>query len=356
MTIIPFSAIVATAMIPFPRYALPLLTLLLLFHFPAESNPHPKYLLKLATLAPEGSGWMKLWHQIQEEIEEKTEGQIKSQMYAGGVMGDDPDMVRKLRLGQLDVVGATSLGAKLLVPEIAVFDLPFLFESWDEAEYVREQLRPYFAKLFDQKGLVLIDWIHQGFVHINSKEPIRTAEDLAHQKVWAWSGEEIAIATLEALGIQPITTTVPEALSALRTHLITVIPTGSLALLALQWFEEINYITPLYMRYELAVAAANKKAWNRMDPPLVKIIEKAFEEHRGELSDQIRKENEFALQEMFRQGIKKVELTPAEREAFMKRTRPVWDQFAGKLYPRSLLNQILKERETYRKNTQGSKN
>ncbi|MBI4209342.1 MAG: TRAP transporter substrate-binding protein DctP [Deltaproteobacteria bacterium] len=326
--------------------------LLLSTNLLAEPSRSSKYVIKIATLAPEGSSWLQVWTRMRQEIEEKTEGQITSQMYAGGVMGDDPDMVRKLRLGQLDVVAVTSLGAKLLVQELAVFDLPFLFEDWEEAEYVRNQLRPEFEKRFEEKGLYLIDWVHQGFVHINSQMPIRTPEKLSRQKVWAWAGEEVSIATLEALGVKPITTPVPEALSALQTGLVTVIPTGVLPLLALQWFNEVNYITPLNMRYELAVVAANKKNWDQIEPDSVRVINQTFANHRGEISTQVQKDSDIALEEMFRQGIKKIELTPSEREVFAQKTRPVWDQFAGKLYPRSLLDRVLEEREIYREKKQ----
>lgn len=325
-------------------------------HLPAKTppRPKPKYLWKIATLAPEGSAYLAQWKEIRREIEEKTDGLITSKLYAGGAMGDDPDVVRKLRLGQLDAIAVTSLGAKLLVPEIAVFELPFLFEDWDEAKTVRDRLRPYFERLFDERGLVLVDWFHQGFIDICSKEPIRDPETLARNKVWAWSGEEVAIATLEALGVQPVTTTIPEVLTALRTNLVTVIPAASLALLALQWFSEIDYITPLSMRYEMGVIVVNKKSWNEVDPEILSVIEETFRRHRGEISDQLRRDNELALEEMFKRGIKKVELTAEEREVFVHRTRPVWEKFIGKLYPRSLLNKVLHEREIYRKE-RGSK-
>src|SRR5262245_16025608 len=114
--------------------------------------------IKMATLAPDGSSWTKLFREWAERVEKRTGGQVKVKLYAGGVAGDERDAVRKMKLGQLNGAAITGIGLGLIQPEVRVLDLPFLLKGYDELDYVRTTLDGELRKKFEEKGFVLLGW------------------------------------------------------------------------------------------------------------------------------------------------------------------------------------------------------
>ncbi len=164
----------------------------------------PKYIFKVASLAPEGSVWAKRFRDFTKEVTEKSNGEIGFKIYAGGVMGDDRAMYRKMRVGQLNGGGFTMTGISEVVPDFRVLGIPFLFNSYDEVDRVREKLMPRFEKEFDDKGLVLLAVSEVGFVYTMSTTPITTLAELKQSKAWAPEGDPISQVLLETVGVTPI--------------------------------------------------------------------------------------------------------------------------------------------------------
>ncbi len=334
------------------RYALIftlLLNLVLIFSLSAQEKKEPEFVYKLGTLAPEGSVWMERLREIMGEIEAETGGRIKTLFYPGGVMGDEPDMVKKMRYGQLHIGGFTIHGTITIAPEMAVMSLPFLFDDFDELDYIRKKMLPEFREIFKKKGFMLLSWVDQGgFINYYSKSEIHTPEDMKKLKVWAWSGEPVNIATARALGVTPITTPVPEVLPSLQTGLIDTFPTTPLACVALQWYTQIKYIILMNIRYEPGVVVQTLESWNKAPEDIQRITLAAADRFEPKAIASIRLASNKSLESMVRQGIKLITLTKEERELFKNMTRKVYDELAGKLYSKELLDKILKEIDDYR--------
>ena len=146
-----------------------LLALFLLGTAHAEEAQHT---LKIATLAPEGSSWMNLFHAWGKQVEEHSGGKVKVKFYAGGIAGDERDAVRKMRLGQINGAAVTSIGLGLIQPEVRVLELPMMISTYDEMDYVRNTMDADLRKKFEDKGYVLLSWGDVGPIHIFSKTPI----------------------------------------------------------------------------------------------------------------------------------------------------------------------------------------
>ncbi len=321
----------------------------LIFSITAEEKKEAEFVYKLGTLAPEGSVWMERLREIMGEIETESGGRLKTIFYPGGVMGDEPDMVKKMRYGQLQVGGFTIHGTITIAPEMAVMSLPFLFEDFDELDYIRKKMFPEFREIFKKKGFMLLSWVDQGgFINYYSKSEIHKPEDMKKLKVWAWSGEPVNIATAKALGITPITTPVPEVLPSLQTGLIDTFPTTPLACVALQWYTQIKYIILMNLRYEPGVVVQTLESWNKAPADLQEITLRASERFEPKAIASIRLASNKSIESMMKQGIKLVTLTKEEKEVFKNMTRRVYDELAGKLYPKELLDKILKEIDDYR--------
>src|SRR5574341_215207 len=311
----------------------------------AQEKSAPQVVLKMGTLAPEGSTWMDILRNIVYMTEKRGGGRVKTIIYGGGVMGDEPDMVRKMRLDQLQMGGFTVHGISAIAPEMSVLELPFLFDSLEEVDLIREKFMPEFEKFFEKRGFILLAVVDQGFVHIYTNQPVRTPEELGRQKMWVWAEEPVATATFNALGLEARPLPVPEVLSGLQTGLINAVYTSPLACLALQWFNHIKYLIDINLRYEPGVVAMTKKAWDLLTPLDRKVIKDTNRKYMPGALAAIRKDQKRSFDAIIESGAKQVTLTPQERDEFRKKSRVIRMELAGKLYPRKLLEDIEKTLE-----------
>ena len=133
--------------------------------------------------------------QLDSDIREKTDGRVKFKIYAGGVQGDEKDVVRKMRINQIHSAGFTGVGLGEIVPELRILELPMMFQSYDEVDFVTSQLYDEFAQRFEEKGMIILGWADVGFAYVYSKNPIQTIADLRQSKIWMWEGDPVAEAT-----------------------------------------------------------------------------------------------------------------------------------------------------------------
>src|SRR2546428_5800880 len=160
--------------------------------------------IKFATLAPEGTPWMNIMEEMNQEIQEKSAGQVTFRFYPGGVAGDERDVLRKIRINQLHGGAFSGFGLGDVLPEVRVLEVPLLFRSSAEADHVAASLFEHLAAGFAQKGFVLLSLNEAGAVYIFSKNPIRTSADMARSKIWIWQGDPLPQAIFKAYGIVPV--------------------------------------------------------------------------------------------------------------------------------------------------------
>ncbi|MEM9057189.1 MAG: TRAP transporter substrate-binding protein DctP, partial [Pseudomonadota bacterium] len=161
--------------------------------------------LKIATVTPEGSDWMKKMRAGAKEIKEATDGRVVIKYYGGGVMGNDKKVLRKIRSGQLQGATFTSGGLAERFPEIQIYGLPLIFRDFAEVDYVRERMD---AKIIDglgDAGFVSFGLAEGGFARFMSNEPVRGLDDLKGRKVWVPEGDKISYEAMERMGLSPVT-------------------------------------------------------------------------------------------------------------------------------------------------------
>jgi len=174
---------------------------LLLFTSPAWSMT----LIRLATIAPEGSTWMETMHAIDEELRERSGGELGFKFYPNMTMGDEKDVIRKMRLGQLNGAGFTGFGLGEILPELRILELPYLFRDDAEIDYVTSQLTDYFSRALAERGFILLGWADVGWIYFLSDKPVAEPADLKGLKVWMWEGDPLALAFFAELGQSPNT-------------------------------------------------------------------------------------------------------------------------------------------------------
>jgi len=161
-------------------------------------------IIKIATLAPDGSSYIQTLNDLNAELKLKTNNDVRLRIYPGGVLGDEKDMRRKMYVGQIHGAVLTSAGLSGIFSEMDVFQIPFLFENYDEVDYVVEKMGAFFKKGLKDKGYILLGWSEAGFIRLVSTHPIASLEDLRKAKVWTWEEAPMAKAIFDEAGVSAI--------------------------------------------------------------------------------------------------------------------------------------------------------
>jgi len=304
--------------------------------------------LRMATLAPPDSSWMKLLDKASAEIAEKTQNRVTIKYYAGGVQGDERDVIRKIRLGQLDGAAVTAIGLAMVDESIRVLELPMLFDTIDEMEYVSGKMWPYFQKKFEKKGFKLADRGEVGWIYFMSKTKVESLADLKNTKVWMWGDDQVVGAMFRKLNVNGVPLGVPEVDAALTSGRINACYSSPLAAVALQWNTKVKYMTSMPMSYALGATVVSMDAYNKLTEADRKTIEKIQEKTGGKVRKTVRKDNETAQKQMTRKGVTVVQTPVAMIDDFRKNAQEVWKELAGKVYSKEELDMVLKYRDEFR--------
>jgi TRAP-type C4-dicarboxylate transport system substrate-binding protein len=329
------------------------LGLSLLLFFIVTENAYAskaKYIFKVASLAPEGSVWAKRFRDFTDEVTEKSNGEIGFKIYAGGVMGDDRAMYRKMRVGQLNGGGFTMTGISEVVPDFRVLGIPFFFNSYDEVDQVKEKLMPRFEAEFDKHGLVLMALSEVGFVYTMSTMPITTLAELKQSKPWAPEGDPISQVLLETVGVTPIPLSIPDVLTSLQTGLINTTFNSYYGSIVLQWFTRISYITDIPFAYAYGAFVLDKKTFSKLPPQYAEMMKTVAKHHFDKLLNDTRKSNEEAKQVLIENGITFVKPTPITRKELQNNYREMAvEKMLNSAFSKSIYTEVKTYLDDYHK-------
>ncbi|MBT3342923.1 MAG: TRAP transporter substrate-binding protein DctP [Gemmatimonadetes bacterium] len=274
-------------------------------------------LLKVATIAPEGSGWVRALREVDAELRQKTDDAVGLKIYPGGVQGDEDVMLRKMRIGQLHGGSFGGRGVSLMAPDVLALEMPFLFDNYDEVDYVVAQMDAFYRERFAEGGYVLLGWSDIGFVHVMSQKPVRGAADIKGMKVWRLADEPITAVLFRRAGVTSVPLTISDVLLGLQTHLIDVVYASPSAAIVLQWFTRVKYLTALPINYTVGVFALQRKVFDRLDPSHQQTLLDITSRHFADANHDSRQDNEEAMQVIIDQGIIKVEPLEEEIQSFI---------------------------------------
>lgn len=307
------------------------------------SFTYSQTVIKFATLAPEGSTWMKEMGAFSREVSEKTSGAVRFKIYAGGVSGDEKDVIRKIRLGQLHAGGFTGVGLGEIAQEVRVLDAPFLFKTSDEADHIYKTFDSELRKALESNGYVLLGWTEVGFVYLYTNSPIRSPEDLRQVKMWMWEGDPIAEAAFKAMGISPIPLSITDVLTSLQTGLVNGVYGSPLSIVALQWFTKTKYMFSLPIANASGAVLVSKKIFDALSKEQQKVLLEAGSRHFKSLTQSSRRDNEKSSATLKKEGIIMTE--PASGEVvsrFEEMGASARKALAGRLYSAQLLGRVEK--------------
>jgi TRAP-type C4-dicarboxylate transport system substrate-binding protein len=317
-------------------------------HVSSAKKPKPKVYIKFATLAPEGSTWMKTMRALDEELRAKTDNRLGFKFYTGGVQGDEKDVLRKMRNGQLHAGGFTGFGLGAIAPEVRVLELPFMFENNDEIDYVRTQMNSIFATFFEEKDFISLGWADVGFIYMFSNSPVRSPADLQPVKMWIWSGDPLAELFFKAFDISPIPLSAPDVLTSLQTGIVDAVYSSPLACVALQWFTRVKYMTDVPITHGIGAVLISQRALAKVDEADIRILKELAAQYLSDLNEKTRAQNNEAVESMKKEGVEVIAIDEQMRHEFFATGKSAWKDGVGELYSQELLDQVRSIVQDYR--------
>ncbi len=272
--------------------------------------------LKIATLAPEGSSWMRHMRDAGEALETQTEGRVKLKFFPGGVMGNADTVLRKIKLGQLQGGAFTASELSSVNPDVAVYGLPFQFENLQQVRRARALIDPKIKAGFEANGMVAAGITGGGFIYLMSSKPIATQEQMRATKVWVPEGDVIGRIAFSEAGITPVPLALGDVYTSLQTGLIDTVGNTTTGAIAFQWATKLKMLVDLPVSYTVGILAIDSKAMKRLSEAdrqatvdAIGAAFKALEESNAEDDRQTR-------QTLIKEGIEIVAPSEAEAQAW----------------------------------------
>jgi TRAP-type C4-dicarboxylate transport system substrate-binding protein len=304
--------------------------------------------IKLATLVPDGSVWDKALKQMGSDWKERSDGRVTLRIYPGGVAGDEPDVVRKMRIGQIHAASLTVTGLSEIDPAFKVFTIPLFYDSYEELLFVLEAMEPYLAAKLEARGFVFVHWGHAGWVHLFSKDPIRQIADLKQQKLFVWAGQDDMVQWWKRSGFKPVALAATDIMTGLQTGMIEVLPTTPLAALNLQWFRQTPYMNELGLAPLVGATVVTEKAWKKISAADQKALLAAARRTEEQLEADIPRQDLEAVEAMTKRGLEVVAVT--DDSEWREAAAEFADTMGGDIVPAEAFDRALAERNRFRSN------
>jgi TRAP-type C4-dicarboxylate transport system substrate-binding protein len=296
--------------------------------------------IKIATLSPDGSAWMEKMRAGGKEVEEKTDGAVKFKFYPGGVMGDDKAVLRKIRLGQLHGGAVVSGSLSEVFPDNQVYCLPMVFESFEQAAYVRERMDPVIEQGIEDGGYVVLGMASGGFAYLMGRNPVTTVDELGLRKLWAPENDEFSLEVIQAYKANPIPLSIADVLAGLQTSLVDTVASSPVAAIALQWHTQVKYVTDIPLMYVYGILMLDKRTFGKLTPEQQAIVQEVMGRVFREIEAQNLDDNDKALAAIEKQGVEFLKVPAAQLETW----QTVADTVAARLVDRNRLSQEIVDR------------
>lgn len=331
----------------FSNCALKLAGLVLLAALPLRL---PATDLKLATIAPEGSGWMKDLRAAGAQVRERTGGRVNLKFYGGGIQGTDKKVLRKIRIGQLQGGVFTSNSLEERYPDILIYGLPMLFNSQAEVDYVRQKMDARLAAGLDKAGFATYGFAGGGFANFLTGKPVTGLADLRGQKIWVPEGDRTSYTAMQALQLTPVVLPITDVLTGLETGLLDIVATPPVGAIVLQWYTKTRFVTNLPLSYTMGVLAIDKAALRTVSEADQAVLRDVMTALYARLDAQNRVDNTKAEDALRSSGLKFVEPNLAEIPQWRSAVSTAMDRMAAEgAFSADLLAEVRRHLQDFRK-------
>lgn len=301
--------------------------------------------IKLGTLAPQGSSWHSLLKEMGEKFGEASGGKVRLKIYAGGTQGTEADMIRKMGVGMLQAASISDVGLHDIATEPMIFSAPGMMDE-KTTSAVLPQVAARLEAAIEKKGFVVLQWAQVGAVRIFCKKPYRSAEEAGDGKFFVWDGDPISIEAYGLMGLRPVPLASTDILPSLETGMITCVPQAPAYVLTTRLFERAGFMTDYPISFLIGATVVKKETWEKIPPEVRPKLLAIAKETAAKVDAEVKRLNDDAIEAMKKQGLKVV---PADAASWEKAAKRSWPAVRGKLIPADFFDEFVKLRDAAKK-------
>ena len=301
-----------------------------------------KIVVKMGTLAPEGTDWHGMLIEMGQQWKSATKGKVQLRIYPGGVLGDERDMVRKMRIGQIQAAGMTAEGLSEIVSDFSCYFVPLVYQDSEDVNKVTEALLPELEQKLEDNGFKLLYLSELTYAYWFSTSPIKVPSDLKNKKFFTWAGDFKWEQVYKKAGYNPVPLATTDILSALQTGLISTIPQPPIYALAQQSFGIADHMLDLKWGVLMAGIVVDIKTWKRIPDKYHEDLLSIAKEIQAKYADSNSDADVKALDAMKQYGLKVHSPSEDERALWFQEVERVSYYLRGKVIPETIYDTVIK--------------
>ncbi len=301
-----------------------------------------KIVVKMGTLAPEGTDWHGMLIEMGQQWKSATKGKVQLRIYPGGVLGDERDMVRKMRIGQIQAAGMTAEGLSEIVSDFSCYFVPLVYQDSEDVKKVTEALLPELEQKLEDNGFKLLYLSELTYAYWFSTSPIKVPSDLRNKKFFTWAGDFKWEQVYKKAGYNPVPLATTDILSALQTGLISTIPQPPIYALAQQSFGIADHMLDLKWGVLMAGIVVDIKTWKRIPDKYHEDLLSIAREIQAKYADSNSDADLKALGAMKQYGLKVHSPSEDERALWFQEVERVSYYLRGKVIPETIYDTVIK--------------
>jgi TRAP-type C4-dicarboxylate transport system substrate-binding protein len=302
----------------------------------------------MATIAPKSSKPMRILRAWDASLREKTQNRLGFRFYAGGIAGDERDVLRKMKVSQLDATSLTSVGLGQIVRSASVLQMPGMFKSYAELTAVRAAMDAEWRKSFNDAGYQLLGWFDVGFGRFFLAQAIARPADLKKVRPWVWSDDPVFPEFMKLVGANGVPLALPEVFPALQTKMVDTVIASPVAALGLQWFNNISYMTKQADTALVGATLVTNKFFAGLPPDCQQALLDTGKLAHQKALELVEGEEIASYNELKQRGIKEVDTAPYAAE-WNKVYADLRKELTGRLFTQDLLDRVTKAAQSARK-------
>jgi len=305
--------------------------------------------LKIGSLVPKNSLYHRQLMEVGEAWKKSQAGSPRFNVFTDGSQGGEAEMVRRMRIGQLQAALLSVVGLREIEPSIAALqNLPLAFRSWEELDYVREKMRPDMEKKFLDKGYVVLAWGDAGWVRFFSKQAAFSPEEFKKMKFFAWGAEAEQQEIMKSLGYTPVPLEPTDILPAIQTGMINVVPSTPYFALASQIYNTAPNMLEINWAPIVGALVMTKKSFDDMSPEVQKVLRASSDSAGSVIRTQARKEVEEAVDAMKKRGLQVNKPNAEQLKEWRALSESLYPRIRGKMVPAETFDEVFAHLKAYR--------
>ena len=307
--------------------------------------------IKVATLAPQGSEWHKILQEMGAEWQKVSNGLIVFRLYPGGVAGDDMDLVRKMRLGILDAGLLTVNGLSAIDRGVLGLEIPMAYSDYGELDCVLKKIGPQLEREIEAKGFIVLGWSQAGWAHFFTKSPVRTPDDMRKLKMFVWAGDDQYAELWKKAGFQPVPLPSTEIATALQTGLVNAVTINPQGILLLQWYKHVSYMTDFKWAVFMGGIVISKSTWEKIPAEIRPALRQAALKASQRFREFSIKTDQSDIETLKKNGVQVISVDEKTLNEWRSLVESVLPQVRGSYLPAESLDAALKLRDQCRGKT-----